>query len=104
MTFRHIGTESQIGDLPILREYGQAVELDETLAAEAILGNAALLPEADFKSLGFIEDELKRFKHVAAHEDAPATVKAKFLAGRIALHSLREQLAAGGGFTHEEEK
>ncbi len=66
MTFRFIGTEADIGGIA-LKRFGQTFELPEG-ELSAVFGDrgALALPEAEFDSIGFTDDELKRFAHPAA--------------------------------------
>lgn len=100
MKFRFVGTTCAIGDIAGLREFGEAVDLDATLAAD-IIGHprgAALLPEATFAAIGFTADELSEFATPGSHADAPAAFLAKKSAALIALNDLRAWLARGGDF------
>ena len=100
MRFRFIGTSCAIGEVAGLREFGEAVDLDATLAKD-IIGHprgAALLPEATFSTLGFTEGELSEYATPGSHIDAPPTFQAKKSAALIALNDLRAWLARGGDF------
>ncbi len=100
MRFRFIGTSCAIGEVAGLREFGEAVDLDATLAKD-IIGHprgAALLPETTFASLGFTPEELREFATPGSHADAPPAFTAKKQQALIALNDLRGWLARGGDF------
>lgn len=90
MKLRFLGSECSIGDYPRLESFGQTIELDEALAADAIRGGAALLPDAQFDALGFTDSELSDYGISASHQFAPAEFLAKKRAGLIAIHEIRE--------------
>lgn len=89
MKLRFLGTECTIGDHPSLKTFGQVIELDETLALEAIAGGAALIPEAEFAALGFTADELREYAQPGLHQFAPPTFLDKKRAGLLKLHEIR---------------
>lgn len=93
MIYRNLGSETTIGDKPTLKRLGQPIELDESLAAEAIEGGALLLTENEFASLSFTDDELKKYATVGAQSRAPEGVAAKLKAGRDKVHEKREAIA-----------
>ena len=100
MKFRFVGTTCAIGDIAGLREFGEAVDLDATLAKD-IIGHprgAALLPEPTFAEIGFTADELAAYATPGSHADAPPAFQAKKSAALIALNDLRTWLARGGDF------
>ena len=101
MKFRFIGTSCAIGDVADLREFGEAVDLDATLAAQ-IIGHprgAALLPEYAFEAIGFTAEELSQYCTPGSHTDAPPAFQQKKQEALIALHKLRAHLAEGYAFT-----
>lgn len=74
MTLRFIGFDSQVGDAH-LESFGQAIELNDADAVNAIKGGAAIIPEADYKACGFTGDEEREFKVPGTHDpdsDDPA--------------------------------
>lgn len=71
MTYRFLGTYSEIGDVARLDQFGQAVDLPLALAEDAVAGGCALLPEDEFQRIGFTADELRRFAPPATHQGAP---------------------------------
>lgn len=100
MKFRFVGTSCAIGEVAGLREFGEAVDLDATLAKD-IIGHprgAALLPETTFASLGFTPEDLREFATPGSHADAPPAFQQKKNAALIALNDLRGWLARGGDF------
>ncbi len=104
MTFRFLGTELRIGEMPAIQSFGQSVELPEPLARNIIApdGNAgrgaALLPEETFSAIGFTADELAAHKWTSSHADAPTAFQEKKSAALAALNELRQRLASGGPF------
>jgi hypothetical protein len=102
MKYRHIGTETAIGEMPKLQAFGEAIDLPEKLAAELIAppGNPGkgvpLLPEAEFAKLGFTAQELEQYRWPASHATAPAEFLKKKTAALIALDALRNKPAAVG--------
>jgi hypothetical protein len=92
MTFRFIGTECQIGDLPKLDRFGQSIDLDPGLAADAIRGGAAILPEGEFD---FSAQECASYAMPASHSEVPQGIKDRLLAHRVKLHDLRAALRSG---------
>jgi hypothetical protein len=100
MKYRHIGTETAIGDLPKLQSFGELIELPEKLADELIVppGNpdkgVPLLPEAEFAKLGFTTQELELYRWPASHATASPEFLKKKNAALIALDQLRHKTAA----------
>lgn len=93
MTYRFVGTETEIAGVCKLTRFGQSVDLDPKLAADAVEGGAAILPEAMFSSVGFTAGELERFAEIGSHFDAPADFLAKKRAALLKLHEWREGAA-----------
>jgi hypothetical protein len=95
MTYYFVGSNSDIGDLIRLTRFGQAVELSDEQAREAVLGGCALVPEAEWDEIGFDRPELERFASVASHERAPAAFIEKKKAALLAVHNLRARYEEG---------
>lgn len=92
MKFRFIGTDSHVGDVH-LESFGQAVELNEADAVNAIAGGAGVIPEVDYKACGFTGDEEREFKYPGTHDpesDDPAvkTFLAKKQKAALRFHDL----------------
>lgn len=75
-TYRFVGAESTVGDVQ-LKRFGQKIELTEEEAHNAILGGAAVIPDAEFEALGFTDQELAKFPHVGQQVLAPVAFKDK---------------------------
>ena len=90
MTFRFIGTELEIGGVGKFTRFGERVELDADLAADAVDGGAAILPDALFASVGFTPAELERYAEIGSHFDAPPEFLAKKKAALLKMHQWRE--------------
>jgi hypothetical protein len=82
MTYVFCGAHAHIGDVELFR-FGQRVELDSKVAAEAIAGGCSLLPAADFDAIGFTPEELKPI-------NPPPGFEAKKHRALLACHALRE--------------
>jgi hypothetical protein len=85
--YRHVGTQlmyHQDGRLITVKSFGQPVELDEQLATELRRQNAPLLSSDQFQTLGFTDDELKRWASSLTWRNAPKD----FLAKVEAAHEL----------------
>lgn len=95
MSYRNLGSETDIGHVQ-LRRLGQAVELDDILATEAIQGGACILPAADFDVLGFTDEELKMYATPGSQINAPAAFKEKLRAGWMAVDKMRRQEVTHG--------
>lgn len=94
MTFRNVGSETDIGHAE-LRKLGQPVELDEALALEALRGGACVLPAAEFEAIGFTEDELRKYATPGAQIKAPPEFKDKLKAAWLAADKLRGEVTRG---------
>lgn len=103
MIYRFIGTETEIAGVCTLTRFGQSVDLDPELAAEAVEGGAPILPEALFSSVGFTAGELDRFAEIGSHFDAPAEFLAKKKAALLKMHEWRELGSAVEGVMEEQE-
>jgi hypothetical protein len=101
-TYRFIGTEAEIAGQRTLKHFGQSVELPDDVAAGLILGAGAeqghagavaLLPDGDFKALGFTKEELQYFGSPGAQfGDKAKEFLEKKKAAVEALHSYRESI------------
>jgi len=89
MTYYFVGSNSDIGESIRLIRFGQAVELSDELAREAVLGGCALVADADFQEIGFTLKELETFGSVGSHERAPAEFIEKKKRALVAVHNLR---------------
>lgn len=87
-----LGTETDIGGYPALRNFGQVIELPDQLAKEAVLGGAALIPVDQFDAVGFTEQELRKFATPGARRQATEEFAHKQHAALLALHEYREGL------------
>lgn len=90
--YRNVGAAATKEGVFQLEQYGQAVELDEKTANECILDGVSLLPEADFKKLGFTLAELSQFAMPESHAVAPDTFMDKKRAAWLKVHQTREAL------------
>lgn len=99
--YRFIGSgESVVGSLKMNR-FGQKFAMPESLAKDCQAGGAAILEEADFKTFGFTDDELKiwadpfmdPFDVPAKPEDAKA--KEDFQRKRLKAQELFVQVRQG---------
>ena len=104
MTFRFLGAESLIGDSIRLNRFGQAVELTEPEAANAILGGCPLVNDEAFCQIGFAKEDVEKFASSGSHGRAPAEFIVKKRAALLAAHALRERLERGETWTAEEPK
>ena len=91
MTYRFVGSYAGLGNGIVLERFGAAVELPESEAEEYIQACAALLPEAEFSTLGFTAEELETYYITSLHCDAPAEFIAKRDAAWAALQAHREK-------------
>ena len=72
--YRFLGTKGQILDTPYeFSQFGQLVSIEPELAAS----NRMLVPAADFDSIGFTSDELKKYADVSTHDKATDSFLAK---------------------------
>jgi hypothetical protein len=70
--YRFVGTYCEIWDTEFkFTRFGQKVEMPDALAKEAKTQGAALVPEDQFSTIGFSEDELKAYRDHSAHRNAP---------------------------------
>ena len=91
-----LGSETIIGESVKLDRFGQAIDLPEPEAANAILGGCPLLDSATFDEIGFSKDELDQFRSVGTHGRAPAEFLGKKKSALIAAHELRERVKDDG--------
>ena len=96
MIVRFIGTVAEIRGVVEFLYFGQAAELPDGLYREAVIGSCGLLPEGDFKAIGFNEQELKAYANPGPRQSAPQDFKAKFEAAKIKLHANRDALENPG--------
>jgi hypothetical protein len=96
MTYRFVGSNSDIGDSIRLIRFGQSVELSDEQARNAVLGGCALVPDEAFTEIGFTNAELSSFASVGSHERAPAEFIDKKRRALMAAHELRERFEGGG--------
>jgi hypothetical protein len=89
MIYNFVGSNSDIGESIRLTRFGQAVELSDELAREALLGGCALVAAADFQEIGFTPKELETFSSPGSHERAPVEFIEKKRQALIAVHNLR---------------
>lgn len=64
------GSDSMCGGTA-MKSFGQAIELTEEQAEEAMRGGCALLPADQFNSIGFTPDELKKYPTAGYQINAP---------------------------------
>ena len=95
MTYRFVGSNSDIGDSIRLIRFGQSVELSDEQARNAVLGGCALVPDEAFTEIGFTNAELTSFASVGSHERAPADFLDRKKRALLAAHELRERLEGG---------
>lgn len=74
--YRFAGTKSQIGDRE-LTKLGEEIMLTASEARNAIEGHCPLVPDAAFRSVGFTDDELRRYATPGGRADMPPAVEAK---------------------------
>ena len=91
ITARFIGAMCDIGPIA-LKYFGQRVELDEATFREAVRGNAAILPEADFNRIGFTAEELAKYRIVAARRDPSDSFAVKYSKACDRLREIREEI------------
>lgn len=91
MTYRFLGTESDVGSIA-LRFFGQQVQMDEQTARDAVLGGCAIIPEEDFAKCGFTAAELRDYANPGPRSAAPAEFQAKYRAALTKLHEVRTEL------------
>lgn len=89
--YRFVGTYSEIGGYPDLTKFGQAIELPEDLGTDLIRRNTPLLPDAEFKALGFTDKELADHAYVGSHADAPVEFLDKKRKALVRLHEIRSK-------------
>jgi len=58
MTYSFVGDYSSIGDV-LLDEFGKTIELSPDGFKTAILGKSTIIPQSEFKLIGFTAEELK---------------------------------------------
>lgn len=85
-TYRFLGTVGAVGSLE-LTQFGQRVTMSEEQAFEAVRGGCALLPDAEFQSIGFSSDELLKNAFPSARPRLDPSFQAK---RRIAIQRLLE--------------
>lgn len=66
--YRFVGTESNVGAIK-MRRFGQRFQMAEDMAKSAILGGAALIPEEDFKAIGFTDEDMKVWSDPMVNDD-----------------------------------
>jgi hypothetical protein len=81
MQFRYVGRESYIGEQK-LDKLGQAITLDAETAQVAKEGNALLLTEEQFESVGFTADELRTYADPGSWPDATPEFREKLKLAR----------------------
>lgn len=99
--YRFVGTESHIGQVKLER-FGQAFNIDEKLAEQALRAGVALMPDEEFQAIGFTPSQLKiwadPFMPLFEIPDDPAEAKDKedFMRKRDAAlakcHEIRQGL------------
>ena len=83
-TYNFVGSYCEIdGGRIKLEKFGQRIDLPEDLAAVVIKGGGAILPEAEFESLGFTEQEISLYAYPGQQASAPEA----FLAKRTQAHA-----------------
>jgi hypothetical protein len=95
-TYYFVGSYCEIdGGRIKLERFGQRIDLPEDLATTVILGGGAILPEADFESLGFTEQEISLYAYPGQQATAPEAFLKKRSQAHVAFCGLRESLGAG---------
>ena len=89
--YRYVGTVTEIGGVPQLDRFGQAVDLSDEVASIAVLGGAALMTEEDFEGVGFTPAEIERYENPGARRDMDAVFESKFLHAHGLSAALRER-------------
>ena len=84
-----VGNECEISGYSHLRNFGDAVELPDELAAE-LVAKRPLLPAADFAEIGFTVDELRRHATPAQRMNTTGEFAAKVKAALRRLHEIRQ--------------
>ena len=94
MVFVLVSGTFEVMDTPHKGEaFGQRLDMPEHLVASAVLAGASLLPEDEFKELGFTPEELSQYPNAFAQAGAPAEFRAKHAA---AIQAVREYRATLG--------
>lgn len=95
--YHFVGSYCEIdGGRVKLERFGQRIELTDDIAKTVIMGGGAILPEAEFKRLGFTDAELKDYQFPGPQENAPEGFRAKKKAALVAYAELAKRLGAGG--------
>lgn len=92
MIYRFLGSESEIHGVAKLTRVGQSIQLEASVAREAITGGCSLLPEVEFDALGFTDEELREFGGTYGRAAAPPEFIAKLRAGWVRVAELRAEL------------
>jgi len=91
-SYRFLGTLTNIGEQK-LTKFGQPVELTDEMARDVIgtldSGGGAILPEHDFRQIGFTEQELSLYSDPHSHHQANAAFHEKKARALKAVHELR---------------
>lgn len=78
-----------------VRGFGHQFELEDDYAREIIAADTPVMPLAAFQSVGFTEDQLKRYVSPAKWPEADAAFHVKLKACWGLLHDIRERAKAG---------
>jgi len=101
--YRFVGDCADIYNPPYnFRRFGQKAELDDALARQVVVGGVQLIPEAEFASAGFTDEELAKYPSAVSHMTATDEFKRKKKAALGALHEYRESLRAQSSAVKEQ--
>lgn len=96
-TYRFVGSYCEIdGGRIKLERFGQRIELPDEVAETVIRGGGAILPEADFESLGFTEQEISLYAYPGQQIGAPEAFTRKQQEAHRAFCELHAQASGKG--------
>jgi hypothetical protein len=95
--YRFVGSYCEIdGGRIKLERFGQQVELPDAVAEVVVKGGGAIIPETEFESLGFTEQELSLYAYPGQQDGAPEAFAVKRHAAHVAFHDHHKSLTEGG--------
>jgi len=92
MRYRFVGIEAEISGVARMDRYGQEVELEDGMEAEAAA--ALLLPEEQFLEI-FEAVDVEPYQMVACHDDAPAEFQSAKHQASIAVAEFKQKTKGG---------
>lgn len=93
MAYRFVGNYSEI-DGKTYADFGAAVNITKEQYESAVLGGAAVIPDADFQRIftGVDPKEMRKYANPAIRTNAPEAFRAKEKEALLVFHNTRLEL------------